>query len=204
MENETALFQARGRQQVANVDLVEQRIAQLREQADGILKQIDGLERQVASIEEETVGAHRLLEDGFTPRTRVLELEGRIDEVRTQASIRRSELMGIEESIGEARPEVARLDRERLSEVSDLLQQTDAALADNRPKLEAARDVLARAEIRASATGRVVGLSVFTEGGVIEAGTRKRALRCFETAVNRFGSRQANRSVMARSSNWQH
>lgn len=172
IENELSLFEARGRQHAANVDLVEQRMAQLREQAEGIRTQIEGLDRQAASLEEEAVGARRLLEEGFTPRTRVLELERAIDDARTQAGVRRSELMGIEKSIGEARLEIARLDQERLSDVTEQLQQTDTALADNRPKLEAAADVLARSEIRAPATGRVVGLSVFTEGGVIEAGTR--------------------------------
>ncbi|MCO6390876.1 HlyD family type I secretion periplasmic adaptor subunit [Aliihoeflea aestuarii] len=172
IENELSLFEARSRQHAANVDLVEQRMAQLREQAEGIETQIDGLDRQAASLEEETVGARRLLDEGFAPRSRVVELERSIDEVRTQAGVRRSELMGVQESISEARLEIARLEQERLSEVTEQLQQTDTALADNRPKLEAAGDILARSQIRAPASGRVVGLSVFTEGGVIEAGTR--------------------------------
>ena len=40
------------------------------------------------------------------------------------------------------------------------------------PKLAAARDQLARSEIRAPATGNVVGLTVFTPGGVIEPGAK--------------------------------
>lgn len=172
IENELSLFEAHARQHGANVDLVEQRIVQLREQAEGIRTQIEGLERQASSLEEEVAGLRQLLENGLVPRNRVLEIERSIDEARTQAGVRRSELMGVEESIGEARLEIARLERNRLSEVTDQLQQTDAALAENQPNLEAAEDVLARSQIRAPATGRVVGLSVFTEGGVIEAGTR--------------------------------
>ena len=40
------------------------------------------------------------------------------------------------------------------------------------PRLNAARDQLARIEIRAPASGAVVGLTVFTPGGVIEPGQK--------------------------------
>jgi len=170
MENERALLDSRRRQYGANVDLIQQRIVQLQEQADGIQGQIGGLERQTASLEDETQGARQLLDQGYTPRTRVLELERAINESQTQSGARRSELVGVSEAIGEARLEIAKLERERISGVTEDLQQTDAQLAENAPKLSAAADMLARTEIRAPATGRIVGLSVFTEGGVVDAG----------------------------------
>lgn len=172
IENERAVLDSRRRQHAANVDLIQQRIVQLQEQADGIQGQIGGLERQTSSLEDETRGARELLDQGYTPRTRVLELERAINESQTQSGARRSELVGVSESIGEARLEIARLERERISDVTANLQQTDAQLAENAPKLSAAVDMLARTEIRAPATGRIVGLSVFTEGGVVDAGVR--------------------------------
>jgi len=48
----------------------------------------------------------------------------------------------------------------------------ETTLADILPKWEAARDQLARTQIRSPATGAVVGLSIFTPGGVIAAGQK--------------------------------
>ena len=52
------------------------------------------------------------------------------------------------------------------------MREVEANLNDVLPKLNAARDQLARTEIRAPATGSVVGLTVFTPGGVIEPGQK--------------------------------
>lgn len=170
--NESGLFEARKEQHAANVDVVEQRIAQLDEQATGIRSQIDGLERQAELLEEEAAGASQLVESGFAPRTRVRELERDASDIRSTLGLRRSELAALHESAGESRLEIARLERDRSSDVTERIQQADAELAELAPQIEAATDVLRRTEILAPASGRVVGLSVFTEGGVIESGTR--------------------------------
>ncbi|HEU4877707.1 MAG TPA: HlyD family efflux transporter periplasmic adaptor subunit, partial [Sphingomicrobium sp.] len=52
------------------------------------------------------------------------------------------------------------------------LRDVEAALSDARPKWAAARDQLERIDIRSPATGTVVGLTVFTEGGVIAPGQK--------------------------------
>jgi HlyD family secretion protein len=52
------------------------------------------------------------------------------------------------------------------------LRDVVASLNDVLPKLRAAREQLARTEIRSPATGTVVGLTVFTPGGVIAAGEK--------------------------------
>jgi len=45
-------------------------------------------------------------------------------------------------------------------------------LAELQPKIDAAQDVVERTEIRAPATGSVVDLQIFTEGGVIQPGSK--------------------------------
>jgi HlyD family secretion protein len=65
--------------------------------------------------------------------------------------------------------EAERTFRERTA--SDL-RDVEESLGDVLPKWAAARDQLARTEIRSPATGAVVGLSVFTPGGVIAPGQK--------------------------------
>ncbi|MES2301858.1 MAG: HlyD family efflux transporter periplasmic adaptor subunit, partial [Pseudomonadota bacterium] len=52
------------------------------------------------------------------------------------------------------------------------LREVDARLGDLLPRLVAARDQVARTEIRAPVTGTVVGLAIFTPGGVIAPGQK--------------------------------
>ncbi len=52
------------------------------------------------------------------------------------------------------------------------LRDVETRLGDVLPRWSAARDQLARVEIRAPATGAVVGLSIFTNGGVIAPGQK--------------------------------
>ena len=56
--------------------------------------------------------------------------------------------------------------------VASDLRDVSNSLAEVLPKWEAARDQLNRVDIRAPATGTVVGLTVFTPGGVIGAGDK--------------------------------
>jgi HlyD family secretion protein len=59
-----------------------------------------------------------------------------------------------------------------MERVATELREVEASLNDVMPKLQAARDQLARTEIRSPASGTVVGLTVFTPGGVIEPGQK--------------------------------
>src|ERR1700716_643656 len=59
-----------------------------------------------------------------------------------------------------------------MSEITDQLRATENKLAELVPMSEGATDGVGRTRIPAPETGSVVGLSVFTEGGVIQPGAR--------------------------------
>ena len=86
----------------------------------------------------------------------------------------RLELIGVTvrdpEAIGETRLEVLTLDKRRLEEVASQLRELQMRLDEVTHKLTAVREQLARSTVRAPASGRVVGLKVFTVGGVVAAG----------------------------------
>lgn len=170
LANEQSIMAARGRQVEIETSILNQKIAQLREQARGATARLSGLERQKSLLEEEMQGARHLLASGHTPRTRVLALERDLARIEADRGTAQSDLGRAQEEIGEAELAIARLDRTRLGEIADLLRTTQARLAETAPKLDAARDVLERTRILAPASGVVVGLSVFTEGGVIQPG----------------------------------
>lgn len=170
--NEIAILAARRRQTGTQSDILRQRIAQLGQQRSGLEAQVGGLERQKALLEEEASGARQLLSSGYTPKTRVLGLERDAARLEADRGARLAEVARVQEAIGEAELEIARIERVLTSEVTDRLREVQMRLVGLEPKIASARDVLQRSEVRAPAAGAVVGLSIFTEGGVIQAGAR--------------------------------
>lgn len=172
MLNERAVMAARALQFRTQAHMLQARIGQLQEQIAGGNAQIDGLERQQALLEEEAKGARQLLASGYTPKNRVLALERTAAQFEADKGARQAEVASAQQAIGEAELNIARLERERISEITGELRQTQATLAGLGPRIEAAADVLSRTVVAAPASGNVVGLAVFTEGGVVRPGAK--------------------------------
>lgn len=170
--NERAMMLARAQQYDAEKNVLQSKEAQLREKITGLTAQVEGLEKQSQSLDTELEGARKLLVSGFTPKTRVLELERLGAQLRADRGSRLADIAGAEKEIGETELAGAKQERERISDITDQIRTTQSSLAEAQPKLEAAQDVMDRTIIRAPVSGQIVGLSVFTEGGVIEAGAR--------------------------------
>lgn len=168
--NEAAVLGARNNQYTTRLDVIRQQIVQLKQESEGVASQMTGLEQQAALLDQEMVGLRRLAASQAASRNQVMALEARQSEARANISSRRAQMASLQSQIGEAQLRSTELQRERIAEVTSALQQTDAKLAELGPQLETAEDTLARSEIRAPATGQVVGLKVHTEGGVIDAG----------------------------------
>lgn len=172
MENERALLAVRRRQFDTETDVQRKKIAQLHEQTAGLKAQVQGIEAQTVLLQKETEGAQKLLESGYTPQTRVWALQRDLAKLRADHGARAAEVARIEQEIAQTDLEIARIERSRLSEITDQLNSAQAKLVELRPKIDAARDMVERTSLRAPATGAVVGLDVFTEGGVIQPGTK--------------------------------
>jgi len=170
--NERSVMLARAEQYEAEKGMLVSKVAQLQEEIAGLTAQIEGLSKKSASLDDEIAGARKLLASGFTPRTRVLELERASAQVLADQGSRIAEVAGAKQAISEAELAVARLDRQWITEITDQIRNTRSQLAESLPKLEAAQDVANRTVIRAPVSGSIVGLTVFTEGGVIQAGAR--------------------------------
>jgi HlyD family type I secretion membrane fusion protein len=76
------------------------------------------------------------------------------------------------EGIGETKMQSLSVSRERLEQIESDLKDTQSKLSETLPKLVATREQLQHSLVRAPATGQVVGLQVFTVGGVVAAGQK--------------------------------
>jgi HlyD family secretion protein len=165
-----AQFQARRNALITQRGVLNQRILQLDQQTSGAERQLEANRQQQKLIEEELAGVKELADRGFAPKTRVLALQRSAASLIGEDGAYRAQIARSAEAVGETRLQTLSLDRERMEEVSGQLRDVQVRLDDLQPKLMAAREQLARATVRAPAGGKVVGLSVFTVGGVVAPG----------------------------------
>ncbi len=163
-------FSARGGSRGNEVGVLSQRVEQLNQQIVGLERQIASNREQRRLIGEELEGMQSLADRGFAPVNRVRALERQAAALDGEEGSLSAQVARTREAIGETRLQMLGVGSQTDEEVAEQLRQVQVQLDEVNPRLTAAREQLARAQVRAPATGRVVGLSVFTVGGVVQAG----------------------------------
>lgn len=152
--------------------VLAQRSAQLREQIEGFRQQMTSTKDQSRLIGEELTNLKELQSQGYASANRVRELQ------RTEAGLKGAQAdlaanaARSGEQIGEVQMQALGLDSQRAEEVAKDLRDVEFQLGDLAPKLAAMKSQLAKTRIESPASGQVVGLSVFTVGGVIGPGQK--------------------------------
>ena len=156
----------------AQQSVLGQRSAQLAQQQGGYAKQRQALIEQQRLIAEELAGLKSVAEKGFASINRVRALERAQADLKGQEAQMMAEYARAGEGIGEARMQSLSVSSSRLEQVESDLKETQSKLSEVLPKLVATREQLQHSEVRAPASGQVVGLQVFTVGGVVAAGQK--------------------------------
>lgn len=163
-------FGARRTGRSTETGVLGQRVAQLNEQIAGYERQLVANEEQQRLIQEELTGMRELAAQGFAPQTRVRALERTAAQLDGEQGSLRAQVARSREAIGESQLQMSGVTTKLGEDVADQLRQIDVELNELNPRLRELRAQIARAEVRAPATGQVVGLTIFTQGGVISAG----------------------------------
>ena len=170
LDLQRAQIRAKTGAQSSQQSVITQRSRQLGEQRAGYLAQQRSLREQQRILEEELEGLRELETRGFASKTRIRGLERAQEELRGREAAMAAEAARAAEGIGEARMQGITIDRTDLSDVANELRDVQTRLSEVLPQLISAREQVQRATVRATATGSVVGLSVFTVGGVVAPG----------------------------------
>ncbi|MRD47244.1 HlyD family type I secretion periplasmic adaptor subunit [Caenimonas koreensis] len=173
-------------QMVSQEQLFTSRREQLRADLQGIQESIEGQQALVNSykgmlasrretiklLNEELTQSRDLVKEGYLPRNRQLELERMVSESNSAMAEVLGNIQRAERAILELRQRsISRREdyrKEVESQLTDVTQQVQADEA----KFHSLQDELARVDIKAPATGQVVGLAVQTVGGVIQTGQK--------------------------------
>jgi HlyD family type I secretion membrane fusion protein len=170
IEGQNNLFAERKRTLEGQVSVLQQRIKQLKQQIGGAAIQQKAQDEQLKLIQDELASALQLYAKGYVPRTRILELQRAAAALGGESGAYRSSKASTQQAIGEADLQILQLRKERLSEVSQSLSDTQDKINAMVERLNSAEDVLKRTVITAPASGTVLNLAANTIGGVIGPG----------------------------------
>jgi len=156
----------------AQQSVLSERGQQLAQQQSGYSQQRVAIVEQQRLIAEELAGLRSVADKGFASMNRVRALERAQADLKGQEAAMRSEYARAGEGIGETQMQSLSVGRDRLQQIEADLKETQSKLSEVLPKLVATREQLEHALVRAPATGQVVGLTVFTVGGVVTPGEK--------------------------------
>lgn len=154
----------------AQLSVVTQRIAQTESQISGLNGQILATRRQIEITREQLADIRQLYDKGLATLSRVRSLESSVAELEGRFATLWTDRERLNGQIEELTQQQGELRAGRADSNAELLRQVQTELLTLEPKLIATRAQIDRAEVRATASGRVVGLTIFTEGGVISPG----------------------------------
>ena len=165
-----AQMQARHRSLGAQESVLGQRSAQLSEQRIGYEAQRQAIREQKRLIAEELAGLKDVAAKGFVSTSRIRAMERAQADLQRQEAAMSAEMARASEGMGESRMQALSVESTSQEDVAKEMRETQSRLSEVLPKLVAAREQLQRNRIRSPASGQVVGLSVFTVGGVVAPG----------------------------------
>lgn len=172
MLGQLAIFEARRAAIDGQRRILGQRVAQFREEIEGLRAQIRSADEQLVLIRGEVADLQTLFDKGLTPKSRLLSLQRRAAEIEGERGQNRSAIARARQSIGESEIRIFELRTEQVNEVVAELREVESQLLDLAERYRAAADVLNRIEIVSPIDGFAVDLQVFTSGGVIRPGDR--------------------------------
>jgi HlyD family secretion protein len=167
---EQHLFTTRREARSGQKAQLQERIAQLQEQIDGLGLQAGAKADEIKLIQDELAGVQELWKKNLVPITRVTALRREETRLRGERGQLISNVAQAKGRISETALQILQIDQDLRSEVSKELRETQAKISELVERKVAAEDQLKRIDIRAPQDGIVHQSTVHTVGGVINAG----------------------------------
>jgi HlyD family secretion protein/epimerase transport system membrane fusion protein len=172
MKGQETLFTAARGIYTSQVGVLNQRLQQLQSRTKGLQAQVGAIDQENKLVQDELSGVDSLYKQGFAPKSRLLALQRSQADLEGNKGARQADIAASGQAMGETQMQLAQVREQRATQSADQLRQVQTQIDDTLPRLRAAQAVLDRTVVRAPASGYVLGLTQFTEGGVIKPGER--------------------------------
>lgn len=165
-------FEKRRDALAAQHKVIEEKIHELDAQIAGSEEEIAAYQRQSDSTQKELDLIAPLAEKGLITQPRKLQLERSSYGIAGQIGETKGNIARFRQAIAEQTQQASQIDADWLADTAKQLRDTQGLLLEVTPRLSNAQAVLNRTTIRSPYTGKVVGLSVFAVGAVIQRGDK--------------------------------
>ena len=170
IDGERNQFRERQQSIQGRVSVQREKIAQFRNEIDGLESQRSSRERQVEILRDELVDLRALSQNGFFPRSRILQRERELARLEGEIGSNSASMARAQNRISEARLQIQQVRQEFNEKVVRELREVEDKISDLREQLIIASAKLERTRITAPQDGVVQNLSVHTLGAVIRPG----------------------------------
>ena len=133
---------------------------------------LENRNNQLRLINEELGQLRGLVKEGYAPRNRQLEMERMVSDSSSAIADLQGNTVRALRAIGELRQRALSRQQEHRKEVETQLAEVSREVLSDNEKLYSVANDLERTEIKAPASGQVVGLAVQTVGGVVQPGQK--------------------------------
>ena len=172
MQTQQQLFASRRQTLQISLKVLTENRAGLQEQRKGLVQVMAERQRQLSLLEEELGNLRELVREGFAPRNRQLEMERNRADIRSALAETSATLLRLDRQTEEVVQRMQLTEQDYLKEVDTQTAEVRREVQADAEKLKSVTQDLARTELRAPASGQVVGLGVQSVGAVVGPGQK--------------------------------
>ena len=166
------LIQARRAALAADLQGIEESMQGLKEQLGSYQNILVQRRSQLALLSEELTNTRGMVKEGYAPRNRQLELERMVAESNAAIADLAGNSLRVARQVAELGQRSVARKQEYRKEIETQLSDVTREVQSDAEKFVAVTADLVRMEIKAPASGQVVGLSVQTVGAVLQPGQK--------------------------------
>jgi protease secretion system membrane fusion protein len=172
MDNQQQLMASRRASLAAEVQALEESIEGQQGLIASYRQMAESRQQQLALVRDELKNTRGLVDEGYAPRNRQLELERMVADSLTAQAELQGNLARAQRAVLELRQRIIARRQDYRKEIEEQLADTSRDVIAEGEKYRALQEDLQRTEIRAPASGQVVGLVMQTVGGVVQPGQK--------------------------------
>ncbi len=172
VSREVILFETRRNAWLGEVEILEKRGLQLRNELDGLEALLKSNDAILSSLSEEIGDLETLLADGYVDKQRIRDLERSRSSYLGEGADIRAKIASASDAVGENQLKIIQVGKKFKTEVVRELKEVQEQLYDLEQQRASAKDRVNRSVIRAPASGIVLGMDTTTIGAVVGSGDR--------------------------------
>lgn len=150
--------------------ITNNRIVQLQSQIDGLSSLVKSKQNRLKSISEEILEWEELYKQRLVDKLKIRELQREQNMVEGDLANTKSEIAKLKEQINEVKTQKLLREKEFKNETLQKFVEAETRISDLKSKIIANEDVLSRTTITSPIDGTILGLNLYTVGGVISPG----------------------------------